>query len=696
MKSISLRVQLIGGIILAILLTVAAVNIIFANISYTNAEDAAGRVYENLSYDIADFFDKNIAEVHVKLSAFSQIAAIADPATPIEERVAVSRAVQSALGAGAALKITDLDGKELVMPDEAEIDLSNRNYIQASLRGETFVTSPFYSPVLSRIMLVISQPLRWNNEIVGVIFMLLPGDFMNNAIEAVKAGYDGYACAFDSTGALVSHSDIIGLFERDENKYIEMAKTDRAYEGMAEAVQTMLRDRRGTLLFTNPEGERMLGGFSSTKLGWTVLVTSTLDDVRTDANHAIRNAIIASIICIVVVALLAFVLIGNIVSRISFAARRLGRMAQGDLSADIPKTSSKSEVGMLIYSLDEVVAMMRSYISDITKTLVAVENGNLDYASDQEYKGDFSDIKKALTGIVGGLSTTMGSIMESTSHVASGSKQIADSAQSLAQGATEQAASIQELSASIAGISQRTKDNADMADKAARLVDKIRTDAEKGSRQMDDMTSAVREISQASQSISKIIKVIDDIAFQTNILALNAAVEAARAGQHGKGFAVVAEEVRNLAAKSAEAAKDTGELIVNSMDKAELGSRIAGETAGSLADIVSGIIESSSLIADIAMASEEQSKSIEQINTGVDQVATVVQQNSATAEESAATSEEMSSQTAQLQSQISQFMLSESSRQMGARPNRNTGSKRYSPPGVPGLASPGSGGFGKY
>jgi len=183
--------------------------------------------------------------------------------------------------------------------------------------------------------------------------------------------------------------------------------------------------------------------------------------------------------------------------------------------------------------------------------------------------------------------------------------------------------------------------------------------AEKGSTQMDEMMAAVRDINTASHNISKVIKVIDDIAFQTNILALNAAVEAARAGQHGKGFAVVAEEVRNLAAKSANAAKETGEMIQNSMDKAQLGSRIAGETASSLTEIVSGINESNRFVNEIARASEGQSVSIGQINTGIDQVAQTIQRNTATAQESAAASQEMSSQASLLQDMISQFKLSE-------------------------------------
>jgi methyl-accepting chemotaxis protein len=246
-------------------------------------------------------------------------------------------------------------------------------------------------------------------------------------------------------------------------------------------------------------------------------------------------------------------------------------------------------------------------------------------------------------------------IEEISGSFVNASKQISDGAQLLAQGSTEQAASVEELSASITDIANKTKANADMAGRAASLADTIMQNAEKGSIQMNEMTAAVKEINLASQSINKVIKVIDDIAFQTNILALNAAVEAARAGQHGKGFAVVAEEVRSLASKSAEAAKDTGNLIANSMEKAELGATIADSTAASLAEIVSGINESNLIVAEIARSSEEQSAGISQINIGIDQVAHVVQQNSATAQESAAASAEMSGQSAVMEDLIKQF-----------------------------------------
>jgi len=280
-----------------------------------------------------------------------------------------------------------------------------------------------------------------------------------------------------------------------------------------------------------------------------------------------------------------------------------------------------------------------------------------DLTVDIELLSEADTIGKSLQKMIDSLNSMFGDINATTIHVSSGSKQIAAGAQALAQGVTEQAATVEQLSASISALSSQTKDNASMADRASVLADTIKLNAEKGNRQMGEMMAAVNEINQASQSINKVIKVIDDIAFQTNILALNAAVEAARAGQHGKGFAVVAEEVRNLAAKSAEAAKDTGGLIANSMEKADLGSRIAEETAASLTDIVSGINESSQLVSDIAKSSEGQSHDIQQINSGINQVAQVVQQNSATAQESAAASAEMSGQSGMLQELISQFKL---------------------------------------
>jgi methyl-accepting chemotaxis protein len=351
--------------------------------------------------------------------------------------------------------------------------------------------------------------------------------------------------------------------------------------------------------------------------------------------------------------------------------------------------NNPDEIGVMIKTSGAFI----DHVVHISEELEAVAKGDLTTQVEQLSKDDV--MANALQHTVDSLNDMFRDINNSSAQVSTGSKQIAEGAQTLAQGSTEQASSVEELSASINEIAQKTKDNAEMAGRAAVLANTIKGSAEKGNRQMDEMLEAVREINQAGQSISKVIKTIDDIAFQTNILALNAAVEAARAGQHGKGFAVVAEEVRSLATKSAEAAKETGTLIANSTEKAELGNRIAGETAASLAEIVSGINESSQIISEIAQSSEQQSAGIAHINSGINQVAQIVQQNSATAEESAAASEEMSGQANMLEELVAQFKLKDGG---GTRRGVSSGSSAKKQISMPEKKAytPDGGEYGKY
>ncbi len=327
----------------------------------------------------------------------------------------------------------------------------------------------------------------------------------------------------------------------------------------------------------------------------------------------------------------------------------LGHMVEGDYRGGHAQSKN---------AMNKTVTQLRNVIRDISSTLTAMADGDLTVRIDNsQYIGDYEEIGQALGTIVTKLRSVMAALNESAAQVASGSRQLSEAAQTLANGSTKQAAAVQELTSTVGEIADQTQHNASDAREASTLANSVKSSAERGNTQMKDMLVSMEEINQSSANISKIIKVIDDIAFQTNILALNAAVEAARAGVHGKGFAVVADEVRNLAAKSAEAASETTTLIEGSIAKVETGTKIANETAGALEEIVEGISKAADLVGGIADASEHQATGINEVNKGIEDVSVVIQSNSATSEESAASSEELYSQADMLKKLVAQFKL---------------------------------------
>jgi len=307
-----------------------------------------------------------------------------------------------------------------------------------------------------------------------------------------------------------------------------------------------------------------------------------------------------------------------------------------------------------------VASMISKPLNQIVKGAEKIADGDLDVTIDINTKDEVGVLATAFKKMTDNINEVMTNINSAAEQVASGSKQVSDSSIALSQGATEQASSVEQLTASLEEISAQTKQNAENANEANMIAEAAKANAAQGNSQMKEMLKAMDEINDSSSNISKIIKVIDEIAFQTNILALNAAVEAARAGQHGKGFAVVAEEVRNLAARSANAAKETTDMIEGSIKKVEGGTKIANQTADALNKIVEGITRVATLVGDIAVASNEQASGINQVNQGIMQVSEVVQTNSATSEESAAASEELSSQAEMLKDEVARFKLKKS------------------------------------
>jgi len=353
-------------------------------------------------------------------------------------------------------------------------------------------------------------------------------------------------------------------------------------------------------------------------------------------------------LCVVVAFTLALIITRPIAKCLEFTKQ----LERGDVSTTLA-IDQKDEIGMLAGAMNSMSDNLRSTV----RLAERIADGDLTVAV--KPLSDKDSLGTALKQMVEKLSGIMSEINVASSNVAAGSEQLSSTSQSMSQGATEQASSLEEISSSMNEIASQTRQNAENASQANKLADEARDFARKGNSQMQAMVTAMKEINESSQNISKIIKVIDEIAFQTNLLALNAAVEAARAGKHGKGFAVVAEEVRNLAARSAKAAKETEEMIEGSVKKIADGSGTANLTAGALKEIVVSVGKVTDLVAEIAAASNEQALGVSQITQGLGQIDQVTQQNTAHAEESASAAEELSSQAMMLQKLISTFKLSE-------------------------------------
>lgn len=520
-------------------------------------------------------------------------------------------------------------------------NVADQEYFKEAMGGETYISPTTYD-VNKKLCVIACAPVSNSNNYQGAVLATYDPQIYSSIIKNIRVGKTGNVFIMDKSGIVIANI---------RAKSVEARKP-------AEVFKLMAPGKSGITTYAYDTGDRICyySPIDNTD-GWTFGVVAPIKEMTSSIWLSIIGLVGSSLLCILLGILFSLIITKSIANPISLVCRRLELLAAGDLATDTVSVQAKDETGILASSLEKTILSMRGYIAEITQVLHKLSNGNMQVRVQTNFEGDFAPIKESLVNIAESMNEVLSKINVSSGQIASGSEQVSSGAQALAQGATEQASSIEELSATIAEISDHVEENARSATEANKNMGIVKSEIETSNEHMNGMVSAMGKINDSSSQIGKIIKTIEDIAFQTNILALNAAVEAARAGDAGKGFAVVADEVRNLASKSSEAAKNTTILIENTMRQVEDGSKIANQTAKSLFTVVDSIQTVSEKVSQISSASVQQSNAIGQVTTGVDQISKVVQTNSATAEESAAASEELSGQAQLLKTLVGRFQL---------------------------------------
>lgn len=546
---------------------------------------------------------------------------------------------------------------------------SDREYFQNAMQGKTTITEPTVSKLNGELIMVFAGPL-WqdglaNTTPAGCVFAVPDPEFLNDIMRGIKLSDNCSADIIDEHGDTIANIDS-DLVKNGEN-IGELAKTDSSYAELAALHQKMLAGESGFASYT-ANGVAEFAGYSPIQGtdGWSLYIYAP----RTDFMDGTYSAILFTVIIVVVAAAVSTVIsiqLGRSVGKsVRVCTERIEKLAEGDLTSPVPELKAKDETGRLSDATKVVVSTLNNIISDIGRILQAMAEGNLNVHTaegEHYYVGDCSQLLHYVREINHKLSATMSDISTAADQVAAGSDQVSSGAQALSQGATEQASSVEELAATISVVSDMIHQNSDDADEASVKTNEAGSKIREASNKMESLISAMNEISTSSDETKKIIKTIEDIAFQTNILALNAAIEAARAGDAGKGFAVVADEVRNLAAKSAEAAQNTTTMIEGTVNAIGNGNALVDEVAEMMNTVVTSAQEASDINHKISQATKEAADSIRQISVGIEQISNVVQTNSATAEESAAASEELSAQAATLKGLVGAFTLRDSDKE---------------------------------
>ena len=537
--------------------------------------------------------------------------------------------------------------------DDPWVDFSKQDFFTHAMNGEIYASSPLLSGENNQHVIYVAEKMKNGTGFDGIVAIEVSISDFNSMVSGVSLGQSGVAFIVDKSGTIVAAAD--KRLVTDKTNYITLAETDSAYSDYGKAVQQMISDSN--------DGAISVGGnyMNYTKIdatdGWTLFTVVPEKEMLSQFYIALFAVIAAVIITTIVSAVAANIASSRIADPLQASMSHLKDVSGGKLDNYEPEKANIEELNTLSTQLQMTVFYLNDYMNDIDNILTSISKKDLDIEVTQEYIGDFHRIKDSMNRIIEFFNRTISDMGKESAKVLSVSEQVASSSQVLAQGATEQASAIEELLSTVNGISDEANKTAREAEGASNRGANVKNGIEKSNEQMKVLLTAMNEINDTSNKVAKVIKIIEDIAFQTNILALNAAVEAARAGEAGKGFAVVADEVKNLAGKSAAAADNTTKLIKNTINAVNNGMTITSQTAEILNSVVGSVDDMAEAIDHISAASERQSDSINQVVQGLDQISTVVQNNSASAEESAAVSHELAESAVNLQNTVSSFKI---------------------------------------
>ena len=530
-------------------------------------------------------------------------------------------------------------------------DITTRPYYRlVTERKSPSITAAYEDVSTGNTIVTVSAPVYAADQksVIGILILDIRLAPLIETVGQITLGETGFVTLYDSDNMILYHqsSDVIGKHANEAGYSHEMLSAIKENQELSTRYTRDGNGFFGNIMTLSDTGWKVLG----------VIPVSEYESIVKDISSMIM---IIFILCTLILAAIYVKVVSQMLKPIRNMTKVVDALADGDLDVQLD-VRSKDEVGQLAGGIQQLVKRLKTYIlyiDEMSGILTDMGKGNLVFEMKQDYIGDFAKLKDAMLGIQKTLSLTLAAISGSAGQVADSAGQVASAAQSVAQGATEQASTLEEISAEIQEVSSEASSGAETAVKARQQIISIGNDLTQSNDEMQNLLHAMEDISLHSVEIGKIIKTIEDIAFQTDILALNAAVEASRAGSAGKGFSVVADEVRNLAAKSSEAANTTTELIEASIQAVKRGSSLAGKTAESLSGAASQADQVIAVINQISTGYQSQAEKVKNISKAVDQISSVVQTNSATSEESAASGQELSRLASDMQLQVSIFKL---------------------------------------